>query len=72
VLVALWKADDRQGQIANHPILRRLRAVREGRVIAIESRYVTSISQYAIDGAEQLARALHPGKVPPPPEGAAR
>lgn len=62
ILVSVWEADDRQGQIANHPILRRLRAVREGRVVAIESRYLTSVSQYVVKGAERLAHALHPDK----------
>lgn len=64
VLLSRWKADDRQGQIANHPILRNLRAVREGRVVEIESRYLTSVSHYVIEGAERLARALHPDQFP--------
>jgi iron complex transport system substrate-binding protein len=60
VLVAYWKADDRQGQVASHPILRRLPAVREGRVVAIESRYLTSVSPFVVEAAERLGRALHP------------
>jgi iron complex transport system substrate-binding protein len=60
VLLSRWKDDDRQGQIANHPILRELRAVREARVIAIDCRYLTSVSQFVVDGAERLAVALHP------------
>jgi iron complex transport system substrate-binding protein len=64
VIVAHWKADDRQGQIANHPILRQLRAVRENHVIAIESHFLTTLSQYVVEGAERLARALHPGRFP--------
>lgn len=64
VLVAYWKADESQAQIANHPILRQLRAVRENRVIAIESRYLTSISQFAVEGLERVARALHPDEFP--------
>lgn len=64
VLLSRWKADDRQGQIANHPILCKLRAVREGRVVEIESRYLTSVSQYVMDGVERLARALHPNRFP--------
>lgn len=62
MLISRWKADDRQSEVANHPILRRLRAVREGHVVAIESRYLTTISQYAVEGAERLARALHPDR----------
>lgn len=64
VLLSRWKEDDRQGQIANHPILRQLRAVREGHVIAIDCRYLTSVSQFVIEGAERLAHALHPGSFP--------
>jgi iron complex transport system substrate-binding protein len=62
VLLARWKAEDRQGRITSHPILRQLRAVREGHVITIEGRYLTSVSSHAIAGAEHLARALHPGR----------
>lgn len=64
VLVGRWKADDRESQVANHPILRRLRAVREGRVIAIEGRYLTAVSQHVVEGAERLARALHSDTFP--------
>ena len=62
VLLSRWKADERQSQVANHPILRQLRAVRESHVIAIEGRYLTSVSQFVVEGAERLARALHPGR----------
>jgi iron complex transport system substrate-binding protein len=62
VLLSRWKADERQSRIANHPILRQLRAVREGHVIAIEGRYLTSVSQFVVEGADRLARALHPGR----------
>jgi iron complex transport system substrate-binding protein len=64
VLLTRWKGDDRQGQIANHPILRQLPAVREGRTIEIEGRYLTSVSQFIVEGAERLARALHPAHFP--------
>jgi iron complex transport system substrate-binding protein len=62
VLLSRWKADERQSQVANHPILRQLRAVREDHVIAIEGRSLTSVSQFVVEGAERLARALHPGR----------
>jgi iron complex transport system substrate-binding protein len=61
VLLARWRADEGQNPIGNHPILRRLRAVRDGHVITIEGRYLTSVSSHVVDGAERLARALHPG-----------
>jgi iron complex transport system substrate-binding protein len=60
VLVSRWSAYDRESSIEKHPILLNLRAVREHRVIAIEGRYLTSVSQHVIEGAERLARQLHP------------
>jgi iron complex transport system substrate-binding protein len=62
VLLPLWRAEERLGSITNHPILHQLRAVREGRIVAIEGRYLTSVSPHVIAGAERLARALHPGR----------
>ena len=62
VLLSRRAADERQGRIANHPILRQLRAVREDRVIVIEGRALTSVSQFVVEGAERLAHALHPGR----------
>jgi iron complex transport system substrate-binding protein len=62
ILLSRWSADDRQGRIENHPILRNLKAVREGRVITLDGRYLLSVSHYVIEGAEQLARKLHPDR----------
>jgi iron complex transport system substrate-binding protein len=60
ILLSRWSADEPQAQIDQHPILRQLRAVREGHVIAVEGRYLTSVSQFAVEGLERLARRLHP------------
>lgn len=60
VLLAYWKDDESQAQIESHPILRQLKAVREGRVVAIESRYLTSVSLFVVEAAERLGRELHP------------
>jgi iron complex transport system substrate-binding protein len=62
VLLPRWKAEEQHGAITNHPILRQLPAVREGRLVTIEGRYLTSVSPHVIAGAEHLARALHPGR----------
>jgi iron complex transport system substrate-binding protein len=64
VLLCRWAGDDRPNQVANHPILRRLRAVETNRVLSIEGRYLTSVSQYVVEGVEQLARLLHPDRFP--------
>jgi len=60
ILLAKWKADEQASRIETHPILRQLPAVRSGRMIAIESRYLTTLSHHVVGGIEQLARALHP------------
>lgn len=43
-----------------HPILRKLPAVREGGVVRLEGRYLSTLSHHLIEGAERLARKLHP------------
>ena len=62
VLSSKWSADERSNAIENHPLLRSLRAVAEKRVIAIEGRYLTTVSQFIVEGAERLARRLHPDR----------
>jgi iron complex transport system substrate-binding protein len=62
ILLSRWSADERAGQIENHPLLRNLRAVKEKRVISIEGRYLTSVSQFVVEGAERLARKLYPDR----------
>ncbi len=59
ILQCRWSGDERGGNIELHPLLRNLQAVREKRVISIEGRYLTSISQFVVEGAERLAQALH-------------
>lgn len=60
ILTARWSADQRESRIANHPLLRNLRAVRENRVIEIEGKYLLSVSHFVVEGVERLARRLHP------------
>lgn len=62
VLLSRWSADEREGHIAKHPLLRNLPAVREKRVIVIEGRYLTNVSHFVVEGAERLARRLHPDR----------
>src|SRR5262249_42878670 len=62
ILLSKWSTDDREGRIENHPLLRNLRAVKEQRVITIEGRYLTSVSHFVVEGAERLARKLHPDR----------
>jgi iron complex transport system substrate-binding protein len=64
VIQCQWLADEREGRIEKHPLLRNLAAVREKRVIEIEGKYLTAVSQYIVEGAERLARKLHPDQFP--------
>jgi iron complex transport system substrate-binding protein len=76
LLLARWSADEQASHVTDHPVLKELRAVREQRVITIEGRYLSTVSQFVVAGAEQLARQLHPeqfrGKQSPAATGAAR
>jgi iron complex transport system substrate-binding protein len=62
ILLARWSADERDSRIENHPLLRELPAVREKRCLVIEGRYLSTVSQHVVAGAEQLARQLHPDR----------
>ena len=64
ILLCRWSGDEREGRIENHPLLRNLQAVQEKRVLAVEGRYLTSVSQFVVDGAERLAAQLHPERFP--------
>jgi iron complex transport system substrate-binding protein len=60
LLVPQWSADQREGPVEQHPLLRHLRAVQEQRVVRIAGRYLLAVSHHALEGAERLARRLHP------------
>ncbi|UCF66735.1 MAG: ABC transporter substrate-binding protein [Acidobacteriota bacterium] len=46
--------------LAAHPHLATTRAAREGRVIVLAPRYLTTVTPFLADGAWELARTLHP------------
>jgi iron complex transport system substrate-binding protein len=60
LLLVAWKAGTPATAEELPPALRGLRAVREGRVVSVEGRYLSAASQFAVEGAERLARNLHP------------
>ncbi len=60
LLLVAWQAGKPATAEDLPPTLRALRAVREGRVLSVEGRYLSAVSQFAVDGAEHLARKLHP------------
>lgn len=51
------------------PLLSRLRAVREGRVVEMDNRRLVALSDAAAEACWVLAARLHPGRVPPQPPG---
>jgi iron complex transport system substrate-binding protein len=55
--------------LRHDPLLSRLRAVREGRVVEMENRLLVALSDYAADACWSLAGRLHPGTVPTDPPG---
>jgi iron complex transport system substrate-binding protein len=60
ILTTDWADGDGSSAIENHPLLRSLQAVREKRVIAVEAKYLTTVSQFIVEAEERLARKLHP------------
>jgi iron complex transport system substrate-binding protein len=58
VLVTTWP--DALASVRAHPLLGTLRAVREGRVIAMPNRLLVALSQYSAEACRDLAARLHP------------
>lgn len=54
-------------EIRRDPLLSRLDAVREGRVIEIPTELLVALNHHAAGACEFIARALHPGRFAPPP-----
>lgn len=66
ILQSQWSAETRASRIENHPLLSKIKAVREKRVIVIEAKYLTTVSHHVVEGAERLARKLHPERFKSP------
>jgi iron complex transport system substrate-binding protein len=62
ILVTSWPAaaDD----VRRHPLLSRLRAVREGHVVVMPNELLVALSQFTADACRDLASRLHPDRVP--------
>jgi iron complex transport system substrate-binding protein len=65
VLLGVWPGV-REG-LLQHPLLSRLRAVREGRIVQMPTELLVTLSQHAAEGSWFLAHALHPDRVPARP-----
>jgi iron complex transport system substrate-binding protein len=62
VLVGTW--DGSVAALTAHPLLSRLRAVREGHVVEMPTRLLVSLSHHAAEACWWLAHALHRERVP--------
>jgi iron complex transport system substrate-binding protein len=51
-------------RLREHPVVGSLSAFHENRVLVIKSSLMTTLSHWNLVGAEQLARAFHPGEQP--------
>lgn len=60
LLLTAWKVEGSPGAMGLPPTLRMLKAVGEGHVVSLEGRYLSTVSQFVVDGAERLAWELHP------------
>jgi ABC-type Fe3+-hydroxamate transport system substrate-binding protein len=65
VLIGVWPGARKS--LVEHPLLSRLRAVREGRIVEMPTELLVTLSQHAADACWYLAWALHPDRVPRSP-----
>ncbi len=64
VLVSSWPGADTA--VAQHPLLSKLRAVQERRVLRLANRWLVSLSQHTAEAVWHLAALLHPERVQAP------
>jgi iron complex transport system substrate-binding protein len=64
VLIGVWPGA--RASLVQHPLLSRLRAVREGHIVEMPTELLVTLSQHGADASWHLAWALHPGRVPRP------
>ena len=62
VLVGTWPRAEED--LTEHPLLQKMRAVREGRIVILPTERLVALSQYTADAAWDLAHLLHPDRVP--------
>ena len=62
VLLGVWPGARKS--LEEHPLLSRLRAVREGHIVEMPTELLVTLSQHAAEASWYLASALHPDRVP--------
>ena len=63
IIVGDWSAtpgDEAMRELTRDPVWRQAPAIANDRVYAIRGAWLTSVSHYAVDGLEAIARVLHP------------
>lgn len=62
ILLSAWFSDERDlvAWFTDDPAFSTLRAVQQGRVVAVSNAHMTNVSQYVVRGVEDVARALYP------------
>ena len=58
--IVVGTPDERLDELREDPVLSALEAVREGRIVVVPTRLITSTSHYAAVAAERLVAALYP------------
>jgi ABC-type Fe3+-hydroxamate transport system substrate-binding protein len=61
LLVGSWAGG--AGSLAEHPLLSRLKAVRQGRVAVLPSELLVAVSHHTAEACWHLAGVLHPDRV---------
>jgi len=54
-------------ELTEHPLLQKMRAVREGHIVVLPTELLVALSQFTADAAWELAHLLHPDLVPATP-----
>jgi iron complex transport system substrate-binding protein len=67
VLVGTWP--QAREALTEHPLLREMRAVREGRIVVLPTERIVALSQFTADAVWDLAHLLNPDRVPASPPG---
>jgi len=62
ILVGTWPLAEES--VREHPLLSKLEAVRQGRIVVVPTPLLVALSQHAADACWYLAHQLHPDRVP--------
>jgi iron complex transport system substrate-binding protein len=62
ILIGVWPGA--RDSVAQHPLLSKTRAVREGRIVEMPTELLVTLSHHAAEASWYLASVLHPDRVP--------